>query len=86
MENESIVDSADELHLFSVHYIFLPRVQRAAAEFLNQWNTNRLSIQGGQTRHQQGHRGVFNSVGAGASSGYFFTGNDTIKVSDNIPL
>lgn len=33
MENEGLLDSTDELHLFCLHYIYLPRVQRAAVEF-----------------------------------------------------
>ncbi|XP_054631907.1 uncharacterized protein LOC129181161 [Dunckerocampus dactyliophorus] len=71
MENEGILDSTDELHLFCLHYIYLPRVQRAAAEFRNQWNNHGLSTQGGQTPLQLWQRGQqqLKAVDAGVAIG-----------------
>lgn len=36
-QNEFILDSLSELHMFSLHYIYLPLIQRAAREFRDQW-------------------------------------------------
>ena len=58
MENEGILDSLCDLNLFCLHYIYLPRVQRAVREFKSQWNNHGLSTQGGQTPLQLWHRGV----------------------------
>lgn len=85
MENEGILDSTDELHLFCLHYIYLPRVQRAAAEFRNQWNNHGLSTQGSQTPLQLWQRGVLNSAGAGAIQD-IFARNDTMEINEDIPL
>lgn len=80
MENEGILDSTDELHLFCRHYIFLPRVQRAAAEFRNQWNHHGLSTQGGQTPLQLWQRGVLNSAENSAIQD-IFAGGDALEIN-----
>ncbi|MED6250308.1 hypothetical protein ATANTOWER_029103 [Ataeniobius toweri] len=66
MENEGILDSTKELHLFCLHFIYLPRVQRATAEFRNQWNNHSLSTQGGQTPLQLWQGGVLTRAFSGA--------------------
>lgn len=85
MENEGILDSTDELHMFCLHYIYLPRVQRAAAEFRNQCNSHGLSTQGGQTPLQLWQRGVLNSAGASAMQDIFVV-NDTLEINEDTPL
>lgn len=63
MEEQGVLDSMNELHLFCLHYIYLPRIERAATEFLNQWNNHGLSTQGRQTPLQMWHSGVINNMG-----------------------
>ncbi|XP_034544131.1 uncharacterized protein LOC117816121 [Notolabrus celidotus] len=63
MEEHDVLDSLNELHLFCLHYIYLPRIQRAATEFQNQWNNHGLSTQGGQTPLQLWQRGIVNNAG-----------------------
>nr|XP_055036502.1 uncharacterized protein LOC129423984 [Misgurnus anguillicaudatus] len=63
MEEHGVLDSLNELHLFCLHYIYLPRIQRSAAEFQNQWNNHGLSTQGGQTPLQLWQRGIVNNTG-----------------------
>ncbi|KAL2089875.1 hypothetical protein ACEWY4_014563 [Coilia grayii] len=58
IEEHNVLDSLNELHLFCLHYIYLPRIQRAATEFQNQWNHHSLSTQGGQTPLQLWQRGI----------------------------
>lgn len=64
MENEDILDSLCDLNLFCLHYIYLPRVQRAVREFRSQWNNHGLSTQGSQTPLQLWHRGVVSHIGS----------------------
>ncbi|XP_041827246.1 uncharacterized protein LOC121644788 [Melanotaenia boesemani] len=85
MENEGILDSTDELHLFCLHYIYLPRVQRATAEFRNQWNHHGLSTQGGQTPLQLWQRGVLNGINTGAIQD-IFAGTENLEINEDIPL
>ncbi|CAI5692486.1 unnamed protein product [Oreochromis niloticus] len=63
MEEQGLLDSLNELHLFCLHYVYLPRIERALTEFVNQWNNHGLSTQGGQTPLQLWHTGVTNNVG-----------------------
>ena len=49
MEEQGVLDSLNELHLFCLHYVYLPRIERAITEFINQGNNHGLSTQGGQT-------------------------------------
>ncbi|KAF3835796.1 hypothetical protein F7725_028354, partial [Dissostichus mawsoni] len=61
MEEQGILDSLNELHLFCLHYVYLPRLERAVTEFVNQWNNHGLSTQGGQTPLQLWHSGVIHN-------------------------
>lgn len=63
MEEQGILDSLNDLHIFCLHYIYIPRVQRAVTEFRNQWNHHGLSTQGGHTPLQLWQRGVLNNAG-----------------------
>lgn len=63
MEEQGVLDSLNELHLFCLHYVYLPRIQQAVTEFINQWNNHGLSTQGGQTPLQLWHSGVINKIG-----------------------
>jgi len=63
MEEQGILDSLNEVHLFCLHYVFLPRIERSVTEFVHQWNNHGLSTQGGQTPLQLWHAGVINNIG-----------------------
>ena len=38
LENSGILDSLNELHLFALQYVYLPRINASLEEFLSQWN------------------------------------------------
>ncbi len=82
-ENKGILDSTDELHKFCLRY--LPRVQRAVAEFQNQWNSHGLSTQGGQTPLQLWQRSVLSNAGDGVVQDIFVE-NDTLEINEDIPI
>ena len=83
MENEGILNSTNELHLFCLHYIYLPRVQRSTAEFRNQWNNHGLSTQGYQTPLQLWLRGVLNS---GEAMQNILVGSDNSEMNEDPPV
>ncbi|KAL3882057.1 hypothetical protein ACJMK2_028432 [Sinanodonta woodiana] len=49
MEDLGLLSSLDELDLFVLHFVFLPRIQRSLDEFCNQWNYHGLSSVGHQS-------------------------------------
>lgn len=61
MEEHRLLDSLNELHHFCLHYVYLPRIERAVTEFINQWNNHGLSTQGGRTPLQLWHSGVLSN-------------------------
>lgn len=38
LENDQLLDSLNEVHLYALHYVYLPRINAALAEFQSQWN------------------------------------------------
>ena len=52
MEDNGILDVANEVHVFSLHCIFLPRVNEQIADFINGWNKHCLSSEYNRTPNQ----------------------------------
>lgn len=88
MEEHNILDSLNELHLFSLHYVYLPRIQRATTEFVSQWNNHGLSTQGGHSPLQLWHRGVLQQLGSNhpAIDGIFDQDREAFGIDEDGPL
>lgn len=43
MEAEGILQINNPTHIRALHFVFIPRINRAVAEFTNQWNNHSLS-------------------------------------------
>lgn len=52
MEQQLIADRNNCLHLFAIRYVFLPRINRALAEFREQWNNHPIRTAGQQSPNQ----------------------------------
>ena len=64
MEHQHLVDPLDELDIYALHYVFLPRLQRSLSEFRHQWNNHPLSTENNMTPMQLWIQGIFrNDVG-----------------------
>ena len=42
LENCGMLDPLNEIHLFSVHYVFVPRINRSLQEFKDAWNSHKI--------------------------------------------
>ena len=40
MEQHSLLEHLNEYHLWALHYIYLPRINRSLKEFVNSWNNH----------------------------------------------
>ena len=49
MEAAELLDLESPADIFALHYVFLPRVNKALAEFQQAWNHHGLRTEGGQT-------------------------------------
>lgn len=52
LENERIIDCSNELHMWALHYVYLPRINRDIEMFIDQWNNHGLRTVGHQTPYQ----------------------------------
>ena len=52
MENEGILDLSNDTDVFCLHYVFLPRINRALEEFRLGWNHHCVRTEGNQTPYQ----------------------------------
>ena len=52
MESIGVLDIDNETHLFTLHYVYLPRINRSLCAFKNGWNNHPLSSEGHMTPMQ----------------------------------
>ena len=52
LEQNDLLDPLIEEHLFAVHYVFLPRINRALKQFQEAWNDHGIRTERGQTPNQ----------------------------------
>lgn len=46
MEPQGILQPDDEMHLFALHFVYLPRINAALEEFVAQWNNHSIRTTG----------------------------------------
>ena len=49
LESEGLLDPLDEIDMYALHYIFVPRINQALYEMQQQWNNHALSTMSQQT-------------------------------------
>ena len=49
MESTGLLDPLNSVHLYALHFIFLPRINKALNEFIKCWNKHTLSKTGGHS-------------------------------------
>lgn len=52
MENSGLLDLSNEVHIFALHYVFLPRINRSLDTFREAYNASPLSTERGNTPMQ----------------------------------
>ncbi|XP_073729852.1 uncharacterized protein [Misgurnus anguillicaudatus] len=57
LEEDGLLDISDVVHLFGVHYIFLPRIKVDLNSFIGGWNNHPLRTEGNLTPDQMWHLG-----------------------------
>ncbi len=46
MEHHGLLDPLNEQHMFSLHYVYIPRISRALNEFITSWNNHPIRTAG----------------------------------------
>ena len=52
MEHHDILNQLNEHHLWALHYVFLPRINKALGEFVNSWNNHPIRTAGHKSPQQ----------------------------------
>ena len=52
MEQEGLLDPSNEVHLYCLHYIYIPRINESLSEFSRSWNRHPLSTAQNLTPYQ----------------------------------
>lgn len=62
MEEQKILNPDDGVHLWALHFVFLPRINQTLAGFEMTWNNHKLSSQQNKTPLQLWQRGSSHSL------------------------
>ncbi len=76
LEYNDLLDPIDEVHIFAVHYVFLPRINRALEQFRGAWNSHSLRTEKGHTPNQLFTAGSLRLRNSGLSAVDFFESVD----------
>lgn len=52
LEESRALEQLNEIHIFCLHYVFLPRITRSINEFILQWNNHPLRTERGRSPRQ----------------------------------
>ena len=52
LETEGHFDNSNEVDIYCLHYVFVPRINQALSSFVEGWNNHSISTEGNQTPHQ----------------------------------
>ena len=58
LENNSLLDPFDEIHLYALHYVYIPRINRALDEMQQDWEFHPLSSENNRSPRQLWHWGI----------------------------
>ena len=58
LENNSLLDPLDEIHLYALHYVYIKRINRALVEMQQDWEFHPLSSENNRSPRQLWHSGI----------------------------
>ncbi len=88
LEQSDLLDALNEMHLFALHYVFIPRINRALKVFQEGWNHHGIRTAAHLSPHQLFVRGSLQLRSSGLSALDFFesvNNNYGSSIDDEIP-
>lgn len=71
MEEQFLLDPVNDVDLFCLHHVFLPKINYALDLFRHGWNNHKLSTEGGKTPNQLFISGMLKSYSSSSGREYF---------------
>ena len=68
LESQQLLDPLNEIHLYALHYVYLPRIGRALDIFWEGWNHHSIRTENNLTPHQLYARGTLTMHSSGLSA------------------
>lgn len=65
LEDDGLLDPLNELHLFALHYTYLPRINASLSEFIEQWMHHGLRTENGSSPLQLYTEGILQNANSG---------------------
>ena len=85
LEHNELLNPINTLHLFALHYIYIPRINQGLQQFLEAWNHHGMRTECGQTPHQIFTAGSLRLRHSGLSALDFFdTVTETYGVDSDL--
>ena len=72
LENQGVLDPVNEYHLFALHYVYTPRLNRALMQFKESWNNHSIRTERGHSPNQLFAAGALLLQGSGLTAMDFF--------------
>ena len=83
LESQQLLDPLNEIHLYALHYVYLPRIGHALDIFREGWNHHSIRTENNLTPHQLYARGTLSMHLSGLSALDFLDEvDDTYGVDD----
>ena len=87
MEHHDLLDPMNEKHLYALHYVFIPRINRALSEFQQGWNHHPIRTSHHKSPHQLFTAGILLLQHSGLQALDFFeTVDETYGIDTNGPV
>lgn len=84
LESQQLLDPLNEIHLYALHYVYLPRIGHALDIFREGWNHHSIRTENNLTPHQLYARGTLSMHSSGLSALDFLDEVDETYGIDNV--
>ena len=74
MESHQLLDPLDEVHIYALHFVYLPRIRRSVEEFILQGNNHTLSSEQNKTPYQVWTEGFYSQANSSQQAGAYCFG------------
>ena len=81
LESLELLDPLNEIHLFALHYVFKPRINRALTLFSTQWNNHPLTTEGNMSPYQLWIEGFYQFANSNSETIRDVVNPDTLDVN-----
>ena len=83
LEHHGLLNPLNEIHLFSLQYVYLPQINRALETFRDAWNSHGIRTMHNQTPHQLFVAGALRLRHSGLQAVDFFDRHQSLMIEDD---